>query len=571
MWDDDRGYFTIPYRRYGYIKDRGGTYTSLYGDRLKKIHKWGKDSTGLFESDVHPETRTLIDLYTNDDEPSKGNKTIIIDIEVEVTDGFPTATLAENKVTAISIYDFTDKKYYGLVLENGKGIIKPSTTPELDIEVFDMEVDLLNRFMQIYLRIKPTIITGWNVDRFDVTYLYNRMADQLDEDVANCLSPIGVVHWSDFRGSYRIAGVATMDYLQLYKKFTFTQQASYRLDAIADFELGERKIEYDGTLNELYENDIEKFVQYNIHDVRLIEMLDKKLNFIEIARGICHLGHVPYEDIYYDSRYLEAAILVYLKKLNIIAPNKPEREGWKDEIGFEGAHVQKPKKGRHNWVYDLDLTSMYPSIIMSLNISPETKIGKIFGWDSNKFVKKTPKTYTVKYGTTALQSMDQDELQVFFDTNHVSVSANGILYKTDRDGLIASLLKKWFDERVEFRKLAKKFADAGDNEKYDYFNRRQHIQKILLNSLFGALGLQGWRFHDVDNALAVTSTGVELIRFSKTIANHYYNTELGKEIELEMEDGSIRKLYENWPIHVKRGGKKVQILAKNLKINDDIL
>lgn len=571
IWDDHRGYFTVPYRRYGYIKDRNGTYTSLYGDRLKKIHKWTKNTTGLFESDVHPETRTLIDLYTNDDEPSVGNKTIIIDIEVEVTDGFPTATLAENKVTAISIYDFTSKKYFALVLDNGKGEIQSSSTPEIETEVFDEEVDLLNRFFQIYLEIKPTIITGWNVDRFDVTYLYNRAVDVLDEDVANCLSPIGVVSWSDFRGSYRIAGVATMDYLQLYKKFTFTQQASYRLDAIADFELGERKIEYDGTLNDLYENDIQKFVKYNIHDVRLIEMLDRKLNFIEIARGICHLGHVPYEDIYYDSRYLEAAILVYLKKLGIIAPNKPEREGWSNEIGFEGAHVQKPKRGRHNWVYDLDLTSMYPSIIMSLNISPETKIGKIDGWDAKEFVNKTKKTYTVKYGTTAARSLDQDELQAFFDEKRVSISANGILYKTDKDGLVAALLKKWFDERVEFRKLAKKFADAGDNEKYDYFNRRQHIQKILLNSLFGVLGLQGWRFHDLDNALSVTATGQELIGFSKKIANHYYNSELGEPLEFEMEDGSIRKVYENWPITVKRGGKKMQVLAKNLKTNDDIL
>ena len=529
IWDDQRGYFTAPYRRYGYIKDRNGAYTSLYGDRLKKIHKWDKTTTGLFESDVHPETRTLIDLYTNDDEPSKGHRTIIIDIEVEVTDGFPTATLAENKVTAISIYDFVADKYHALVLENGKGIVKPSVTKEINTEVFDTEVYLLNRFFQIYLEINPSIITGWNVDRFDVTYLYNRACNVLDEDVANCLSPIGHVHWSDFRGVYRIAGVATLDYLQLYKKFTFTQQASYRLDAIADFELGERKIEYDGTLNELYENDILKFVEYNIHDVRLIKMMDDKLNFIEIARGICHKGHVPYDDIYLDSRYLESAILVHLKKLGVISPNKPEREGWKEGIQFEGAHVQKPKKGRHAWVYDLDLTSMYPSIIMSLNISPETKMGKIDGWDAPDFVKKKPKTYTVKYGKSAAQSLDQDELQAFFDEKGVSISANGIMYSTDRDGLFSTILKRWFEERVEYRGLAKKYADAGDNEKYSYFNRRQHIQKILLNSLFGVIGLQGWRFHDFESALAVTATGRDLIGFSKQIANHYYNTELGTD------------------------------------------
>ena len=154
-------------------------------------------------------------------------------------------------------------------------------------------------------------------------------------------------------------------------------------------EVGTAKISYDGTLNDLYENDINKFVEYNIHDVRLVKLLNDKLDFIEIARGLAHVGHVAYEDIFMSSRYLEGAILTYLKNKKIVAPNKPKhRAKKKEDKKFVGAYVQEPQKGKHNWVYDLDITSMYPSCIMSLNISPETKIGKITGWNQEEFLNK---------------------------------------------------------------------------------------------------------------------------------------------------------------------------------------
>ena len=182
------------------------------------------------------------------------------------------------------------------------------------------------------------------------------------------LSPIGIVEWSDFANRYKIAGVSILDYLTLYKKFTFSQQPSYRLDAIGEYEVGEKKVEYEGTLNDLYENDLDKFVEYNLQDVKLVKKIDEKLDFIEIARGLAHLGHCPYEDVFMSSRYLEGAILVYLRKQEIVAPNKPTKGITKSEK-FEGAYVQDPQKGKHDWVYDLDITSMYPSCIMSLNLS----------------------------------------------------------------------------------------------------------------------------------------------------------------------------------------------------------
>ena len=157
-----------------------------------------------------------------------------------------------------------------------------------------------------------------------------------------------------------------------------------------------KKVDYEGTLNDLYDNDLQTFIDYNIRDVKILVELDKKLNFIEIARGIAHLGHIPYEDINMSSRWLEGAILVYLKKIGVVAPNKPRRPKKVGDEKFAGAYVQEPQSGKHDWVYDLDITSMYPSVIRSLNISPETKIGKVEGWNEEQFLKSTnKKTYSM--------------------------------------------------------------------------------------------------------------------------------------------------------------------------------
>ncbi len=529
IWDDRFGYRTFRYKKYAYVKNRAGTYVSLYGDKLKRIHKWDKDQPELFESDVNPEIRVLVDNYMDSDEVSEGHRTMIFDIEVEVTDGFPDVRRANNKITSIAFNDSILDKYYCYVLDPLSKLKTDVKRANGDIIVsFKDEYDLLNAFFKKYMEIQPTILTGWNIEFFDISYLYNRATQIVSQSVANLLSPISQVHWSDFHNRYKIAGVNVLDYLALYKKYTFSQRPSYRLDAIGEYEVGEKKVEYEGTLNDLYENDLEKFVQYNLQDVKLVKKIDDKLNFIEIARGLAHLGHVPYEDVFMSSRYLEGAILVYLRKNNIVAPNKPKNKIKKGDKKFVGAYVQEPIKGKHNWVYDLDITSMYPSSIMSLNISPETKIGKIEGWNPEEFLKKSnKKTYSITQGEKLLGRFTEVELKNFLDSKNVGVATNGVMYRTDKDGLLSALLRKWFDERVEYRKLSRKFHEEGDKEKSDYFDRRQYLQKVLLNSLYGVLGLPVFRFYDVDNAEAVTYAGQSLIKFTKKIANNYYNKELG--------------------------------------------
>jgi len=529
LWDDKRGYLVIPYKKYAYIKNSTGQHFTLDGDKVKKIFKWEDKTPGLHESDVLQTTRFLVDQYTDSDEVSVGHRKVFFDIEVEVTDGFPDPMKASNKITSISLYDEITKTYFAYVLDEKKQL-QNYTKDDKIVEFFTTEYELLTSFFRKYSEIQPTILSGWNSDSFDVPYLYNRAVRVLGKDVATMLSPINQIYYSEYKKKYTIAGVNQLDYLHLYRKFSPIQQSSYRLDYIGEVEVGLKKIDYEGTLNDLYEKDLKKFVKYNIRDVQILVELDEKLDFIDIARGIAHIGHIPYEDVFMSSRYLEGAILVYLKKLGVVAPNKPPRPK-KLEDKFAGAYVQDPQRGRHEWVFDLDITSMYPSVIRSLNISPETKIGKVEEWKAEDFIKTNHKqTYELKNSRgKKVGKLTETELKDYLDSQTISIASNGVMYRTDKQGLIPALLSKWFNERVEMRKLVRKFNEQGDKKKEEYFDRRQYLQKILLNSLYGVLGLPVFRFYDIDNAEATTLTGQTLIKFSKKITNHFYNKELGTD------------------------------------------
>ena len=261
-----------------------------------------------------------------------------------------------------------------------------------------------------------------------------------------------------------------------------------------------------------------------------------------------------------------------MQKLEVIAPNKhlDARQTMEDGVKFTGAYVKDPIPGRYDWVYDLDLTSMYPSIIMTLNISPEMKLGKLDGWNAEEFIKDETKTYSFNR-KGKVEMVNSDELKDIFKNNKVSIASNGVLYRNDKQGLIPSILEKWFDERVEFRKLMKKYGDEKNDSQYEYFKKRQLVQKIMLNSLYGTLGLPIFRFYDIDNAEAVTKTGVELIKYTEKMANYFYNKELGGEYEIELEDGSIKRLYGKSQIKVKRNGIIQEILVTDLKKSDDFL
>jgi DNA polymerase elongation subunit (family B) len=231
---------------------------------------------------------------------------------------------------------------------------------------------------------------------------------------------------------------------------------------------------------------------------------------------------------------LEGACLAYLKTKGLVAPNKPKDRKEKmqalrdnNEEKFIGAYVKEPIVGKYDWIYDLDLTSLYPSIIMTLNISPETKVGKIAGWDAEHWVRGGDDNYTIVGSAGEKYEYTKEELKEVIKDSNLGVAANGVLYNQDKPGLIADILDNWFKQRVEFRKLEKQYGEAGDTEKYEFYAKRQLVQKILLNSMYGVLGLPAFRFYDIDNAEAVTITGQTVIKKTAEMANIKYCKELG--------------------------------------------
>ena len=456
LWDDKLSYRTFPYTRYAYEKAERGQYTSLYGDKLSKIFKFTKDDPNLFESDVAETTRVLVDTYTDSDVPSEGHVTLTYDIECEMDTGLPDVEKSENELTAIGLHDSATDHYWVLIMDKA-GKMSEKKTGNRTVIPFRDERDMCMKYLDLYEYINPTIVTGWNIDNFDTPYLYNRIKRLLGVKHANRLSPIGECFWSPYRKRFYMAGVSYLDYLALYKNFTYSELDNYRLDSIAMKELGRGKIEYAGNLDDLFKDDIEKFIEYNLVDVQLVVDMDKKLQFIDTARGICHAGHVPYEDFVYSSKYLEGALLCYLKRRNIVAPNKPADRQERmqalrdnDQEKFIGAYVKAPIVGKYEWIYDLDLTSLYPSIIMTTNISPETKVGKIDNWDAQKFMKGEIDTFSLGDKT-----ITKENLRKLLDESKYAISSNGVLYTTDKVGCIPNILDLWFKQRVEFRALEK--------------------------------------------------------------------------------------------------------------------
>jgi DNA polymerase elongation subunit (family B) len=535
LWDDELGYKTIPYRQfdYAYKPDKSGQYISMTGVRLAKVKRYKRDDPSLFESDISQEMRVLTDLYLNEDNPSNGHKVMFFDIEVSMENGIPDSETPNNEITSIAVYDSITQQYSVLVLDKG-GVHPSREYDNVNVVMYTSELDLLYGFLDLYEQIGPTIITGWNSDYFDVPYLYSRIKQQCGPNTAGRLSPIGKIRYSKFRNKYLIAGVSSLDYLDLYKKFTYSQQPNYRLDSIGRLEVGMGKVEYEGSLDELFRADLQKFIEYNLQDVRIIVEMDKKLKLIELVRGICHLGHVPYDDYGYSSKFLEGTIVTYLHRKGIIVTNKPAggREMMNNRVdgeddGFAGAFVKEPKPGLYEWIYSLDLQSLYPSLIMSLNISPETKIGFVTNWDVDKHVTEQMTEYLIR-GTTdeEVVRLTREAFLKYMKMENLMVSSNGVLYDGNRTGIIPEILDKWFAERVEYKNLMKKYKNEGNKELAEFYDRRQHIQKIFLNSLYGVLGLPIFRFFDIDNALAVTASGQDVIKKSADFANQLYQHRL---------------------------------------------
>ena len=572
LWDDTKGHVTIPYRPYAYRKREGGMYRSIYGDELEKVYKFNPKDPSLFESDVPAETRVLIDAYEDNDEPSEGHRVVYLDIEVSTEGGFPNIEEADKEITAIAIYDSLTAKYTAFILDK-ENKLNDFVKENVEVRSFTEEDSLLMHFLTKWEEIQPTISTGWNSDNFDMPYLFRRMKHIVGSNNAKRLSPIKVAYINDWNKKVIVAGVTHLDYMTLYKKLNIKQEASYALGAIGKKIVGMEKIAYKGSLDDLYKADINKYIEYNLNDVQIIVALEKKLQFIELARAICHKGHVPYEWYEMSSRFIEGAILMYLRRKGQVAKNKSlggrdeyETQMEDNEQGFEGAYVKAPTPGRYDWVFDLDLTSMYPNIIISLNLSPETKVAVInkieyddsYVEDRTKEIREDYENLgdSVQKKTPFAQYLDQrlyafnarlfaqnkigkyhvgstvytnDEFKQLITQTNLSVASNGVMCKQDKTGVIPEILVKWFDERKDLRKLAKKHADLKEWEKYEFYDGRQKVQKVLLNSIYGVLGLPIFRFYDKDNASAVTITGQDIIKSTGKAINECFKRALDEK------------------------------------------
>lgn len=443
LWDDERGHIEFPLEaiRTAYRKKIGGEFKSLYGDELEELMYYEDGDMSLFESDVSAEVKTLTKLYEDSDDPSEGHRIGVTDIEVDSTGGFPNIETGDKTITAIALFDTPTETFFSFVLDPEKRVeerIEDVTLKDGDtktykwvIKSFRTEAALLKAFLNKWEECNFSIVTGWNSNRFDMPYLFSRIRTVLGKKDSYRLSPVGICYLHRFTLQMRIAGISLLDYWDLYKKFIGKDQPSFTLGYIGQEEVGIGKIPYRGSLVTLYKENLEKYVEYNLTDVKIVVALEQKLDFIHLARSVCHKGHVPYEWFAMSSRWIDGALLTYLHRNGLIAPNKPEggREEYaamkeEGEDKFEGAFVKEPVPGVYDWVYSADVTSLYPSVIMSLNISPETKVGKIDNWDTEKFANG-------EVGAVSIggQPYSVEEFKEMIKDGKMSISSNGVLYQ----------------------------------------------------------------------------------------------------------------------------------------------
>ena len=576
VWDDKNGHLQFPFKKYAYKKNAHGRHVALDGSKLDKVTEWDDADIQrgqIYESDINPETRTLIDLYFETDDPSVGHRELFIDIEVSTEGGFSTAEDAWQPMTSIAFHDRVGKKSVAIIVDPLNNL-KPYTDAGMTLEVVQTEYELISKFLSYWIEIRPTIVTGWNIDFFDIPYLYNRITKIAGKQYADSLSPINEVIYLQHRNRYRIMGVSCLDYMALYKLFTYSEESSYSLDNICKKELGKGKIEYEGTLDHLYRTDPEKFIEYNVNDVTLVLELDEKLKFLSLARGICHKGHVPYEDVYFTTRYLDGACVTYMKRLGIVAPNRrlkdhsiPDEEHSND---FAGAFVKDPIPGLYEWVFDEDMASLYPSIIRTLNISPETKVGRVENWDE---VKNDFWTDGYSSANAKIKSGSKHvlipimEFRDWLVQNKFTVSSIGVVYDYSKGGLIPSILETWMGEREEYRGLAKKYGKEGNADMSKFFDSRQHTMKIVNNSLYGALGAPGFRFHDLDNAESITLTGQQVIRHAMMKGNEWFTKQTGVDKEYVIYVDTDSNYFSAKPIIDLMESKLGKPLSKEEKID----
>jgi DNA polymerase elongation subunit (family B) len=551
LWDEG-GYDEIEWHNTAFVKcsEDEATNIGLGHEPLKKIYNWDKNTPNLHYHDIPPYQKFLIEKYGTNDEPSTGHRELFFDIECEIGGALTEEYIerAPMPITTIAYWDKTPDKWVILVRDD-KNQLKRTKAKNKEIVPCKTEQELLAKFLEQFREIDPDILIGYNSDFFDIPYLYYRMCNVLGEEFADQLSPLGKVnakkgnqYFFKLNQFVDIIGVESLDYMRLHKKYSWKDEPSWKLDAIGEKYTGIGKVDYEGNLDQLFETDLQKYIQYNFRDVEILKLLDEKLQYIALTKNLSHKGKHNYSEVYSNSKTQDGAISAYLLGNKIIPPSKDPNP--KSKKGYAGGFLFCPKAGLYKYMFDEDLTSLYPSIIMSLNIGKETFQGRIIDHDDrnnrlglNDLKAMDPKRKLLLENNRGVQThIEAERIINAVESGGYSISANGCIFDTKVESTLSTVLNKWFKERVIYKNKMKESYKSGDKVKGEYYHLMQYTMKILLNSLYGATALPSFRYGMNYSILseAITLTGHRIIQESALCANRHMNKVIRNEIKLKI-------------------------------------
>jgi DNA polymerase elongation subunit (family B) len=585
-----------------YYEDQRGKYKSIFGDPLTRVVcKNTKDfrkelainkGKKMFESDVNPIFQCLSENYLNQDAPKLNVAFFDIETDFDPDRGFADPSDPFMPITAITVHLQWLDALVTFALPP-----KTLTMEEAQAEVaefdntylYENEGDMLQAFLDVIE--DADILSGWNSEGYDIPYTVNRVSRVLSKDDTRrfCLwqqlpKRREFEKFGKTAETFDTIGRVHMDYLELYRKYTYEERHTYRLDAIGEMEVGENKTVYEGTLDQLYNNDFRKFIEYNRQDVALLDKLDKKLKFIDLANEIAHDNTVLLQTTAGAVAVTEQAIVNEAHRRGMQVPNRVQHEG---NTAAAGAYVAFPKKGVHEWIGSMDLNSLYPSIIRAMNMAPETIVGQIrpdltdeFLHNATTLEKKSfagaweGKFATLEYDAVMEQRKDvaltldledgsshvlsgAEIYKLIFDSNQPwMLSANGTIFTTEVEGVIPGLLKRWYAERKELQAKMRKAIDAGNDTEIAFWDKRQLVKKINLNSLYGAILNPGCRFFDKRIGQSTTLTGRQIAKHMAAEVNKIITGEydhVGKAIIYGDTDSVYFSAYPVLKDEIKEG------------------
>ena len=553
-------------------------YRSIFGDQvepktfssMKDARDFVKEHKGIKNFPIYG-IEQFSYAYINETYPERdfdvsAINVLNIDIETESDAGFPDPKKADQGILTITMKLFgKDKRFIAL----GMGDYVPDENT--DYVKCASERDLLHKFLDIWQALDPDIVTGWNVEQFDMTFIVNRIHRLLSWESVKRLSPWSIVAGraipsatgatdKDEPDVYEIVGITTLDYLNLYRKFTYSQQESYKLDNIAHVELGERKLDYSEyeSLHQLYKHDYQKFLDYNVKDVALVERLDDKMKLVEQALTIAYDAGVNIVDSLTSVRMWDIIIHNFLMKKRIVVPPKNDNAFKEEKI--EGAYVKDPQVGMHNWVVSFDLNSLYPHLIMQYNISPEMYVGHI---DVNPSVDEI------------IAGLYNDpKYRNVMEKQDVTICGSGAMYRTRSQGFLPKLMETMYNDRVVWKnrmiEAKKKYEKTPTKELENEIarcNNMQMAKKIQLNSAYGALANKFFRYFDTKYAESITRSGQLSIRYMEVEINKFLNKHLkteGVDYVLAVDTDSLYLCLDGLVSHIYPDGAQTETVVKYL-------